>query len=206
MICLLLTLSSASSSLAPANLMPSFTASINLLFTRPPVSAVCCEGGQHYFLAVSVSWQKSQRHVPTVLAAPGATTVHSAKQLGLGLCSNPGSFHVEFAYSPCAMQALVLTGCSGFLPLSEDMHIRLIGKSELSIGVRVDDCLLIVDPAVNYMPSDSYGEWANELDSPQPSVLHSDGKLMNKGIRSDINTHIPPNMCLTTVTATFFFF
>ena len=31
----------------------------------------------------------------------------------------------------------VLSGYSGFLPLSKNMHVRLIGVSKLSLGVRV---------------------------------------------------------------------
>ena len=45
-----------------------------------------------------------------------------------------GSFYVEFACSPCA--AWVLSGFSGFLPQSKNM-LRLIGDSELSVGVNV---------------------------------------------------------------------
>merc|ERR1712035_185044 len=49
--------------------------------------------------------------------------------------------------------AWVLSGYSGFLPQSKDMHVRLIGDSKLSVGVnvRVNGCSsLCVGPAINW--------------------------------------------------------
>ena len=40
--------------------------------------------------------------------------------------------------------AWVLSGYSGFLPLSKNMHVRLIGDSKLSLGVCVVLCLVLL--------------------------------------------------------------
>jgi len=39
--------------------------------------------------------------------------------------------------------AWVLSGYSGFLQLSKNMHVRLIGVSKLSLGVNVSVCVVV---------------------------------------------------------------
>ena len=59
----------------------------------------------------------------------------ASQQEGSRFNSQLGPFCVEFACSP--VYAWVLSGYSGFLPPSKNMHVRLIGVSELSLGVSV---------------------------------------------------------------------
>merc|ERR1712035_272647 len=68
-----------------------------------------------------------------------------APRLGQGLSVR--SLHV------LPVPAWVLSGYSGFLPQSKDMHVRLIGNSKLSVGVnvRLNGCSsLCVGPAINW--------------------------------------------------------
>ena len=57
---------------------------------------------------------------------------------GLSVCS----LHVLPVY------AWVLSGYSGFLPPSKNMHVRLFGDSKLSLGVNVSVCLVCLCVAV----------------------------------------------------------
>ena len=54
------------------------------------------------------------------------------------------------------MYAWVLSGYSGFLPPSKNMHVRLIGDSKLSLGCeRVCGCLShlsLCDPVMDWRP------------------------------------------------------
>ena len=66
-----------------------------------------------------------------------------------------GPFCVEFACSP--VYAWVLSGYSGFFPLSKNMHVRLIGDSKLSLGVSVSVCgclsrLSLCGPVMDWQP------------------------------------------------------
>ena len=62
-----------------------------------------------------------------------------------------GSLHVLLVY------AWVLSGYSGFLPPSKNMHARLIGYSKLSLGVSVSVCgclsrLSLCGPVMDWRP------------------------------------------------------
>ena len=48
------------------------------------------------------------------------------------------------------MYALVLSGYFGFIPPSKNMHVRLIGVSEWSLGV--SDCLSLCGPVMDWRP------------------------------------------------------
>merc|ERR1712035_232177 len=63
-----------------------------------------------------------------------------APRLGQGLSVR--SLHV------LPVSAWVLSGFSGFLPQSKDMHVRLIGDSKLPVGVNVSvsGCLSMCQP------------------------------------------------------------
>ena len=61
------------------------------------------------------------------------STVASQQERSWGL--SVWSLHVLPVY------AGVLSGYSGFLPPSKNMHVRLIGVSKLSVGVSGDGCL-----------------------------------------------------------------
>ena len=52
------------------------------------------------------------------------------------------------------VSAWVLSGYSGFLPPSKNMHVRLIGDSKLSLGVSVSvgDCLSLCGPVMGWRP------------------------------------------------------
>ena len=56
------------------------------------------------------------------------------------------SLHVLRVY------ARVLSWYSGFLPLSQNMHVRLIGVSKLSLGVSVCGCLSLCGPVMDWQP------------------------------------------------------
>lgn len=58
-------------------------------------------------------------------------TVNS--QLAVGF-SDSGPLYVEFACPFCACMACILCRYYGFLQQSKDMHIRLIGSSQLVVG------------------------------------------------------------------------
>ena len=62
-----------------------------------------------------------------------------------------GPFCVEFACSPCVCVGS-LSGFSGFLPQSKNMHVRSIGDSKLSLGVNVsvNGCVSLCGPAMNW--------------------------------------------------------
>ena len=72
------------------------------------------------------------------------STVASQEE-GSRFNSQLGPFCVEFACSPrvCVGSLWVLSGFSGFLPLSKNMHVRLIGDSKLSLGVGVSMWLFV---------------------------------------------------------------
>ncbi|MEQ2305525.1 hypothetical protein AMECASPLE_038785 [Ameca splendens] len=69
----------------------------------------------------------------TVRNVHGGTV--AVQQEGPGFDSRPGSYCMEFACFPFPVHAWVLTGYSGFLPQSKDMSDRLIGLSNLRLGV-----------------------------------------------------------------------
>ena len=50
------------------------------------------------------------------------------------------------------VSAWVLSGFSGFLPQSKNMHVRSIEHSKLSVGVHVsvNGCLFLCGPAMNW--------------------------------------------------------
>ena len=50
------------------------------------------------------------------------------------------------------VSAWVLSGFSGFLPQSKNMHVRSIGDSKLSLGVNVsvNGCVSLCGPAMNW--------------------------------------------------------
>jgi len=50
------------------------------------------------------------------------------------------------------MYVWVLSGYSGFLPPSINMHVRLIGVSKLSLGVSVHGCLSLCGPVMDWRP------------------------------------------------------
>ena len=51
----------------------------------------------------------------------------------------PGSIHTRglsvWSLHVLLVYVWVLSGCSGFLPPSKNMHVRLIGDSELTLGM-----------------------------------------------------------------------
>jgi len=55
--------------------------------------------------------------------------------------STPGWGLSVWSLHVLPVYALVLFGYSGFLPLSKNMHVRLIGDSKLSLGVSVSVCV-----------------------------------------------------------------
>jgi len=71
----------------------------------------------------------------------------TSQQEGSWFESQLGPFCVEFVLP---VYAWVLSGYSGFLPPSKNMHVRLTGDSELSRGVSVDGCLSLCGPVMDW--------------------------------------------------------
>ena len=70
---------------------------------------------------------------------------------GFQVRSPPGAFLCGVCMFSL-LYAWVLSGYSGFLPLSKNMHVRLNGDSKLSLGVSVSVCLSLCGPVMDWRP------------------------------------------------------
>ena len=77
-----------------------------------------------------------------------------------GLAPSPHRYDSQLVLSVWSLHVLpvyawVLSGYSGFLPPSKNMHVRLIGDSKLSLGVSVHGCvsrLSLCGPVMDLWP------------------------------------------------------